>query len=241
MSLILSSNPAESNSASDAKENASRTTSASTTVTAEAEASFIKNSMFPLAASLGEVVFNGGHFNITINTMNKLPCICAILFLQHEATSESNELLNRRMATRAHHCSERLYHWLALSFFWSDQILTMNKICFKFYRATWDNFYAFTVTSLQVNSKQHFHFFLMTWELNIWNSIKEENVNMYKISALRHGEGTCTAFSRLLVCISDLSRSLRLLVRSLIHQKLLQKCRTRPAQVSHIYFMLISV
>ena len=65
---------------------------------------------------------------------------------------------------------------------------------------------------------------------------------MYKISALRHGEGTCTAFSRLLVCIRDLNRSLRSLVRSLIHQKLASaKCRTRPPQVIHIYFMLISV
>ena len=67
-----------------------------------------KTSMFPLAASFSEVVFNGGQFNITINTVNKSLGICAVLFLQHEATSESKELLNRRMATRAHHCSERL-------------------------------------------------------------------------------------------------------------------------------------
>ena len=110
MSLIPSSNPAEGNAASDAKENAACATSASTTLTAEAEASFIKTSMFPLAASFGEAVFHGGHFNTAINTVNKSPDICAVLFLQYEATSESNELLNRRMATSAHHCSERLCH-----------------------------------------------------------------------------------------------------------------------------------
>ena len=108
MSLILSSIPAESNTASDAKENNSCTTSASTTVTAEAEALFIKNLNVSLAASFSEAVFNGGQFNITINTVNKSLGICEVLFLQHEATSESNELLNRRMTTRAHHCSERL-------------------------------------------------------------------------------------------------------------------------------------
>ena len=54
MSLIPSSNPAESNAVSDAKENAACATSATTALTAEAEASFIKTSMFPLAASLGK-------------------------------------------------------------------------------------------------------------------------------------------------------------------------------------------
>ena len=41
MSLIPSSNPAEGNAASDAKENAACATSASNTLTAEVEASFI--------------------------------------------------------------------------------------------------------------------------------------------------------------------------------------------------------
>ena len=48
MSLILSSKPSTCNAARDANNNASRT-AATTILTAEAEASFIKTSMFPVA------------------------------------------------------------------------------------------------------------------------------------------------------------------------------------------------
>ena len=77
LSLIMSSKPSTYNAASDAINNASRTAATTTTLTAEAEASFIKTSMFPAAGPFSGSAFHGGQFNITINTVNKSPGTCA--------------------------------------------------------------------------------------------------------------------------------------------------------------------
>ena len=76
MSLILSSKPSTCNTASDASNNASRTV-ATTTLTAEAEASFMKTSMFPAAGPFSGAVFYDGQVNITMITVNKSPGTCA--------------------------------------------------------------------------------------------------------------------------------------------------------------------
>ena len=76
MSLILSSKPSTCNAARDANNNASRT-AATTTLTAEAEASFIKTSMFPVAGPFSGTVFYDGQVNITIITVSKSPATCA--------------------------------------------------------------------------------------------------------------------------------------------------------------------
>ena len=76
MSLILSSKPSTCNAARDANNNASRT-AATTILTAEAEASFIKTSMFPVAGPFSGTVFYDGQVNKTIVTVNKSPGTCA--------------------------------------------------------------------------------------------------------------------------------------------------------------------
>ena len=50
---------------------------------------------------------------------------------------------------------------------------------------------------------------------------------MHEINKLHHLEGTCTAFSHLLVCIRNVTDSLCSFVRFLIHHQLVRKCRTR--------------
>ena len=64
MSLILSDNSAPSNTAHTAK--------TSQTV-ATAESSFTNSSVIPASGAFSGAVFHGGHFNITINTLNKSP------------------------------------------------------------------------------------------------------------------------------------------------------------------------
>ena len=60
------------NNYNNANNNASRS-AATTTLTAEAEASLIKTSMFPAAGPFRRTVFHGRLFKITINTVNKSP------------------------------------------------------------------------------------------------------------------------------------------------------------------------
>ena len=64
MSLILSDNSAPPNAAHTAK--------TSQTV-ATAESSFTNSSVIPASGAFSGAVFHGGHFNITLNTLNKSP------------------------------------------------------------------------------------------------------------------------------------------------------------------------
>ena len=64
MSLILSDNSAPRNTAHTAK--------TSQTV-ATAESSFLNSSVIPASGAFSGAIFHGGHFNFTINTLNRLP------------------------------------------------------------------------------------------------------------------------------------------------------------------------
>ena len=64
MSLILSDNPTPPNTAHTAKTSQTVTT---------AESSFTKSSVIPASYAFSGAVFHVGHFNITINMMNKSP------------------------------------------------------------------------------------------------------------------------------------------------------------------------
>ena len=64
MSLIFSDNSALPNTAHTAK--------TSQTV-ATAESSFLNSSVIPASGAFSGAVFHGGHFNITINTLNRSP------------------------------------------------------------------------------------------------------------------------------------------------------------------------
>ena len=64
MSLILSDNSAPPNTAHTAK--------TSQTV-ATAESSFLNSSVIPASGAFSGAIFHGGHFNFTINTLNRSP------------------------------------------------------------------------------------------------------------------------------------------------------------------------
>ena len=64
MSLILSDNSAPPNTAHTAK---------TSQIVATAESSFTNSSVIPASGAFSGAVFHGGHFNITINTLNKSP------------------------------------------------------------------------------------------------------------------------------------------------------------------------
>ena len=88
----------------------------------------------------------------------------------------------------------------------------MNKARLKFCRATWANFHVFRATFLQVKAA---YSLLFEWLVNsfenkseIKQQQKSEHLSMYEINKLDLGEGTCTAFSHLMVCIRNLTRSI---------------------------------
>ena len=87
MSLILSDNSAPPNAAHTAK--------TSQTV-ATAESSFTNSSVIPASGAFSGAVFHGGHFNITLNTLNKSPNTSKYsVSTVNGATNASSEFLTR--------------------------------------------------------------------------------------------------------------------------------------------------
>ena len=134
---ILSSKSSICNAASDANNNTSRS-AATTTLKAEAEASFIKTSMFPAAGPFSGAMFHGGQFNITINTVNKSPGTYADGLI---STERSYIRIKRILESSDDDGSPTLHRkTLPLTGFLKNIIrvidFIMNKACLEFCRAT---------------------------------------------------------------------------------------------------------
>ena len=84
----------------------------------------------------------------------------------------------------------------------------MNKARLKFCRATWANFHAFRATFLQVKAAYSLLFEWLVSSFENKSEIKQKKKWKSQYVCIDYFVGTCTAFSHLMVCIRNLTRSI---------------------------------